>query len=233
MSAKAKENYVLFESDSGDDDDQEIQSENENENENESQDEDEGDSNFNVLSNIIQENQNYQKLKVNRIEFGFEGVRPGPERKQSVNKAIGGGGPNRKRKSQINGPSPTQTPRKRSKQSSSNKNAAAATATATSSSSSLAPSVGHDENRDGVVGVEPTTSSKWKCYKSSKTQHLQQYYEFKTPDEAKKVKAKCKLCSNTVCGTAGNNSNFLSHLKYVSITVFIHGNVKRLIFFLI
>lgn len=77
---------------------------------------------------------------------------------------------------------------------------------------------GDDENdvRDNVVRPK-SKPAQWKCQKKSKTPYLLDYFDFKTPDANHKLKAKCKLCTTTVCGTSGNNSNFMSHLKYVSV----------------
>lgn len=198
------------------------------------------------LRNILKEKQQFENLKARRNQFGFENVRDsvvsaggsGTNKSKITASVKKGKRPNTSIENAASG----QPPKKCSKKSNNGQTsssspsipvsaaaAAAATATAATSFSTerendIVNVDDDDENgeRDSVSVSNgqrkmPSDPVEWKLHKVSKSQHLRVYFEFKTPDANKKMKAKCKLCGNTVCGTSGNNSNFLSHLRYVSI----------------
>lgn len=203
------------------------------------------------LRDVLNENQQFENLNSRRKQFGFENVRAsvvsagGRSTGKSSNAATV---TKRKRsntsKENANHGQPTKkTKTKRSQHNSNNGQtsssplsisvpAATVAAVNDATAGTSAPIdrendvivVDIDDDANGEINGQrkvPSDSAAWKIYKVSKSQHLKAYFDFKTPEANKKMKAKCKLCGNNVCGTSGNNSNFLSHLRYVSTTLYI------------
>lgn len=198
------------------------------------------------LRNILKETQQFENLKARRNQFGFENVRDSvvlaggsgtnkannagtvkkSKRPNTSREDAASGQPKKKRsKKSNNGQSSSSSPSISVRAAAAGTDAAAATSTSTERDNDIV-NVADDDDENGesdsvlVSNGQRKMSSdpvEWKLHKVSKSQHLRVYFEFKTPDTNKKMKAKCKLCGNNVCGTSGNNSNFLSHLRYVSI----------------
>lgn len=158
------------------------------------------------LDSIANENALYSKLKSNRMEYGFENCHSSKSNEGGHNKLT-----LRLKRKRIsdNG---SNTKENRGKKSKNGTTSHGQSSTSTS---------------NGIGNAHPTTSTNsnfntneepakmWKHKKNSKTSFLKEYFEIVIDSDGNSG-AHCKICQHIASVSQGNNSNMVSHLRYVS-----------------
>lgn len=182
-----------MESESGDDDHHRDENTDGNQNYDEN-----GDTNSEI-DRIAKANEEFNRAKANRdaTEFGFENIALAATSKKVI----------RKKRRQSNSVGRKAT--KKSKISTGQKPGQHHKNTNPSTSTDIAETVASNSNADGNENVL------WTARKGSKTKYLERYYRCVKRNGAE-MNVVCKLCQQNLEVTIGNNSNLMSHLKYVS-----------------
>lgn len=183
---------------------------------------DDSETSTNELDEIAQQNQQYERLKLKRVNYGFENLTaPSQKRKKSdgagTSKAksqlrkIGNRNLNRNlnRKSTGKG----KTPKGRGKTPKGSKVSKVPTAV-TPNRAVNEPSSSKNSTASEASTANAKPNRTWKYKAISKTKYILEHFTINHIGD--QMNAVCKICNKPVSGTLGNNSNLKSHLDHVS-----------------